>query len=107
VRWNLVNDLFGAFIIDVHDRLVAQALLHAPVTTVPVTETEAINLSQGGAWGEDTAARSTYLHRWSAAARSEFAMQPQSFSTRYRWVPSALFLVLLVFLFLRRLARAL
>jgi iron(III) transport system permease protein len=104
-RWNLVNDLFGAFIIDVHDRLVAQARLGQPIGTVPISEAEADALGQGGSWGENSTVRSTYLNLWSGEARAEFEGQPQSIAVQYRWVPSAIFFAILLALFARRIAR--
>ena len=103
-RWNLVNDLFGAFIIDSHDRLVERAR-HAisgdPFTGIPVTEEEAAALTAQPPWGSDQTVRSQQIKSWGIQAREG----PSGLARRYAWVPSALLGSLLILILLRRARR--
>ncbi len=104
-RWNLVNDLFGAFIIDVHERLVRTddpAILQG----IPVSESLAETLSAGGSWGHDTSVRTDLIRAWGDQARKSLPVSP-TMSERFKWVPSlalGTFLLLALFrqLFRRR-----
>ncbi|NDF15731.1 hypothetical protein EB061_10490, partial [bacterium] len=86
---NIVNDLYTAFIVEVHDRLISFARLH-PTTqppTNPVSEVEAKKLSPDGAWGSAQVVRSEQLRQWSSLATRNL---PASHGPLYpyRWVPS-------------------
>lgn len=110
-RWNLVNDLFGAFVIDVHDRLrarVASSLARAApaVTGIPVTDEAQMALTKGGSWGESAVTRSEYLNRWASAAHGEFRGD-LSLLARLKVVPGLLFLSFLVILVGKRLIKKL
>jgi iron(III) transport system permease protein len=104
-RWNLVNDLFGAFIMDSHDTLVQRAALSpagSPATFgIPVSESEAARLLEKGAWGADATARSEKLREWGSVARAG----SRSALSRLAWLPSTLLACLLCLAVLRRLFR--
>ena len=103
-RWNLVNDLFGTFIMDSHDRLLArvanQSAADAWLDGIPVTEGEAQLLLEGGAWGKSARTRNERIREWGALARQG----PRSFVERFAWVPSVLLASLLLLVVLRRAA---
>jgi hypothetical protein len=103
-RWNLVNDLFGTFIMDSHDRLLArvadQSSGDAWLDGIPVTEGEAQLLLEGGAWGKSARTRNERIREWGALARQG----PRSFTERFAWVPSVLLASLLLVVVLRRAA---
>jgi iron(III) transport system permease protein len=107
-RWNIVNDLFSAFITQVHDRLTAFARTHPGVqaASVPLSESDAIRLSPDGSWGTDQAVRSATVQAWSAQALAEFPEQHGRFY-RYRWAPSLIVCAVLVITTSRRLRRRL
>lgn len=90
-RWSLVNDIFGAFIIDAHDSLVSRCRASSAgegcLRGVPVTEEQAGQLLAAGAWGADPALRGKMLREWGNAARSGSV----GFVARVAWIPSALF----------------
>jgi ABC-type Fe3+ transport system substrate-binding protein len=103
-RWNLVNDLFGAFIIDVHDRLIR--LEHPErLKGLPISEQDSKRLSAGGAWGTDTAIRSEALRSWSKQARAMLPVE-LTLRERYQAIPILLFAVALLWLIGRRIRRA-
>lgn len=103
-RWNLVNDLYSAFIVEVHDKLVAFVRHHPgeQPPTNPVPEDVAQALSPDGAWGSDQVARSEQLRTWSALATERL---PASHGPLYpfRWVPSVTLCALFTVAILRRL----
>lgn len=103
-RWNLVNDLFGAFIIDVHERLV-RTEDPAVLRGIPISESLAENLSAGGSWGHDTSVRTDLIRAWGDESRKSLPISP-TISERFKWVPSlglgALLLVALFRQFFRR-----
>jgi hypothetical protein len=105
-RWNIVNDLFTAFILQVHDRLTASARAHPGTqpASVPLSDAEVATLSPDGAWGGDQALRSTMVQSWSTDARAQFPVQHGRLY-RYRWVPSILVLVLLAATLTQRVLR--
>jgi iron(III) transport system permease protein len=96
LRWNLVNDLFGAFVIDVHQRLVRTEDPNQ-ITGIPVSESEALSLIGTSGWGEDKALRTEYLKRWSEQGVEMLPIR-QSVMERYRWVPGLVFALVLVLL---------
>lgn len=103
-RWNLVNDLFGAFIIDVHERL---ARIDDPrvLKGIPVSESLAETLSAGGAWGQDTAVRTDLIRTWGDDARRALPLSLTP-SERFKWVPSlALGALLAIAIFRQFLSR--
>jgi ABC-type glycerol-3-phosphate transport system substrate-binding protein len=104
-RWNLVNDLFGVFVIDVHDRLVrvAQTSPQTPPPPMPVTETEARTLSPDGHWGSDATIRNIKLREWADVATRQLPREATAFDA-VRWLPSAILLGLLTSLMVRRVA---
>jgi iron(III) transport system permease protein len=103
LRWNLVNDLFGAFVIDVHHRLV-RTEDPASIKGIPVSETEALKLIGTAGWGEDKALRTEYLRKWSAQGVEGLPIRLR-FAERYRWLPGTLFALALVGLLVGRLRR--
>jgi iron(III) transport system permease protein len=103
-RWNLVNDLYSTFVVEVHDRLVGFARLHpgAQPPTNPVSEEEARALSPDGAWGGDHVVRSRQLREWTSRAALRLptyhgALYP------YRWAPSLVLFGILSIVILKRL----
>ena len=102
-RWNIVNDLFSAFILQVHDRLTAFARAHpgAQPASIPFSEAEVVALSPDGSWGADQALRSATVQTWSTTALSQFPVQHGRFY-RYRWMPSVVVLTILVLTMGRR-----
>jgi iron(III) transport system permease protein len=104
-RWNLVNDLFGVFIIDPHSRLVqlSDALL---LKGLPISAEAAAALSPDGSWGADSALRTKLVARWADEARRMYP-SPASIWHRFRWLPSALFALFLLLATARRLSRRL
>lgn len=107
-RWNLVNDLFGAFIIDVHDRLVGAAKSAgtgpSQLSGIPISEHDAALLMARGSWGDDSMLRSEKLQEWGELARRQGFLEPSTAVT-LAWVPSALLGVLLLFGLVRRIRR--
>ena len=103
-RWNLVNDLFGAFIIDIHDRLV-RSPSDDSLRGVPISEAEADLLSAGGAWGHDAAIRTEEVRSWGRLARQEHPL-PSTISETLRWAPSATLIALFLFFIARQVRRS-
>jgi len=101
-RWNLVNDLFGVFMIDLHGRLSA-VTDPTVLTGVPISEQEALELIGQSGWGSDQATRTELLKQW-ASAGSRLLPTADSTWDHLRWVPSAAFLLLLVALIIKRAA---
>ena len=103
-RWNLVNDLFGVFIIDVHERLVRVARISSPTPPppMPVTEVEARTLSPNGLWGADATIRNVKLREWADVATRQLPREVTALDT-IRWLPSAVVLAFLIGLMLRRI----
>jgi ABC-type Fe3+ transport system substrate-binding protein len=99
-RWNLVNDLFGAFIIDVHERLVRTPDPQV-LKGIPVSEPQAETLSAGGAWGHDTSVRTDRIRAWGDEARKSLPL-PLTPSEQFKWVPSFLLGALLVIALFRQ-----
>lgn len=106
-RWNIVNDLFGAFIIDTHQRMVAVARHNRTFIppTVPLTEEEASSLSPLGSWGSDGTVRGTKLDEWETIASRQLPAEPTRLG-RLKWLPSATLAAFLITIGLRRLKRA-
>jgi iron(III) transport system permease protein len=100
-RWNLVNDLFGVFIIDVHDQLV-RAPEPSLLETIPITEADVATLSSDGSWGQNAQRRTELLQAWSAEARQTLPLN-LSLSEQLRPVPTILFLIALAWLSIRRI----
>jgi ABC-type Fe3+ transport system substrate-binding protein len=104
-RWPLVNDLFGAFIIDLHQRLVRLPSADL-LSGITVSESESVRLSSGGGWGQDATVRSEALRLWSAQARATIPVRP-GFMERYQALPVVLFGIALLWVVLSRIKRAL
>jgi hypothetical protein len=113
-RWNLVNDLFGVFILDLHERLLLHAkghINHNKTTSsrvdyppLPVSYEESVRMSGDGRWGSDTALRSTALRAWAEHARATLPA-PAGTLAVLRPLPSLVFSFVLVGLLVRRLMR--
>ncbi len=103
-RWNLINDIYSAFIAQVHERLVALARANpgAQPPAPPITEAQAVSLSPTGAWGADQVVRSEQLREWSAIAVRRLPAY-HSPLYRYRWMPPLAFLLFLGLKVLKRL----
>ncbi|MEY4668537.1 MAG: hypothetical protein RL518_1236 [Pseudomonadota bacterium] len=103
-RWNLVNDIYSSFVVEVHDRLVAFSRRYPDrqPPTNPISEEEARVLSPDGSWGSDAVARSQKLREWSSLASASL---PASHGALYpyRWVPSLALCALLSAVTVRRL----
>jgi hypothetical protein len=74
-RWNLVNDLFGAYIIDAHDLVVRARRFsaaglegHSTIPACPVSAAEAELLTANAAWN-DPARRSAAISAWGETLR--------------------------------------
>lgn len=93
-RWNIVNDLFSVFILNVHDRLTAFSRNHPAVQppTNAVTEEELARLSPDGAWGADGLVRNTALRAWESEASRQLPIEHGPLYP-YRWTPSLLILL--------------
>lgn len=102
-RWNIVNDLFGAFIIDTHERMVSAGRRDPAFTppSVPLTEAEASALSPLGSWGADGTVRGSKLDEWESIASQQLPPEPTRLG-KLKWVPSATLAVFLVLIALRR-----
>ncbi len=122
-RWNLVNDLFGVFILDLHEHLTLQARRHRaqienqdpadleqklnPLTQyapIPVTESDSQSLSANGTWGSDSVLRSSALQRWAHEGQIAFPSEVR-LSDKLKVVPGVVFLGLLVLALGRRVFR--
>lgn len=105
-RWNIVNDLFGAFVVDVHDRLASFSKRH-PATSPPlplITEREAEALSPSGTWGEDQLLRNKKLNEWGSAALAALPIERGPLHS-YRWLPSLGLAAFLLAAIIRRLSK--
>lgn len=102
-RWNLVNDLYSSFIVEVHDRLVAFARTHSDTQppTIPLSEEEALRLSPDGSWGSDHVARSEQLREWSSRASAGLPASHGPLYS-YRWAPSIALFLLFTLVIVRR-----
>ncbi len=98
-RWNLVNDLFGVFIVDVHDRLLRTDLTNVG-KGIPVSEDESRALSEAGRWGADSAQRTTMLKLWGEEARATLPVTASPLE-RWKWLPSLLVAMFLLGLIVR------
>jgi ABC-type Fe3+ transport system substrate-binding protein len=103
-RWNLFNDIFGTFLIDLHGQLV-RVEDPASLRGIPVTELDAASLLERGSWGSDAALRTEYLKAW-AELGSRDIPAPRTLWDRLRIVPGAIFSILLILLGIRRTLRA-
>lgn len=105
-RWNIVNDLFGVFIIDLHQRLVEQALRDPGSTppAMPVTEQTVTELSPDGGWGKDPLTRNRLLRGWEREAASSLPRDTTLWDS-LRWIPSAVLLLALIKVGVRRVRR--
>jgi iron(III) transport system permease protein len=103
-RWSLVNDLFGVFIIDVHDRIVRVSNPQA-LQSIPIRESDVASLIEDGGWGQDAARRTELLQAWSADARRFIPLTPSLFE-RFQVLPTLVFGCGLGWLFFRRLRRS-
>jgi len=103
-RWNLLNDIYSTFVVEVHDRLVAFARLHPGVQppTQPVTEVESEKLSPDGAWGSEQAVRSEQLRQWSSQASSRLPAYHGPLYP-YRWLPPSTLSLIFIFAIVRRI----
>jgi hypothetical protein len=102
-----VNDLFGVFIIDVHQRLVDQFLRipDSDPPPMPVSEELARTLSPDGSWGQDPIKRNAMLREWEGKAAEALPRQRSAWDS-LRWIPSATLLLWLLSTGARRLRRA-
>lgn len=102
-RWTIVNDLYGASILNVHEQLAGFAARHpgAPLPTFIVGEDELRQLSKGGVWGSDGLLRNTTIQRWE---KESTAGIPTEHGALYsiRWLPSLCLVVIFVWRFLLR-----
>lgn len=105
-RWNLVNDLFGAFVIDVHDRLRSRAARGLSIGGIPLTEEGLVTLTQSGSWGENAVTRSEHLNRWATEAHGEFR-DDLGLSARLKSLPAVIFLAALLIIPMGRVYRKL
>jgi iron(III) transport system permease protein len=105
-RWNLVNDLFGAFVIDVHDRLRSRVARGLSIEGIPVTDEAHVALVGSGSWGESAVVRSEYLNRWAGEAHGEFR-EDRTVLARLKTLPAITFLVALLIIPVRRVYRGL
>ena len=97
-RWSVVNDLFGSFIIEVHGRLTsfARSYPNRPLPTVPLSQSEAENLSAKGPWGNNQTLRGSRVREWSDLALRQLTVGGKD-PSRFNWAPSAIFLILIIF----------
>jgi iron(III) transport system permease protein len=112
-RWNLVNDLFGVFIMDLHERLVLHARHHMKSANggsslvfppIPYSGNDANELIEAGRWGSDAAQRSSALRAWAESARQALPA-PSGTVASLRAIPAAIFACVLVFALSRRALR--
>jgi iron(III) transport system permease protein len=92
-RWNLVNDLFGVFVIDLHKRLI-KTDTDSDLPGISVSEGEARELAADGAWGDEPAVRAERIRRWGVEARALLPVAP-SFMDRVRWIPAVMLITFL------------
>jgi iron(III) transport system permease protein len=97
-RWSVVNDLFGSFIIEVHGRLTsfARSYPNRPLPTVPLSQSEAENLSAKGPWGNNQTLRGSRVREWSDLALRQLTVGGKD-PSRFNWAPSSIFLILIIF----------
>ena len=110
-RWSLVNDLFGAIVIDPHRFLVAarRAALRAgdpaqspdQIFALPITEQEALQLATGSAW-DDPGVRNRHIQSWSANARQAYGENPREGLLRNLPAAAALVLLIGMVIYMRR-----
>lgn len=96
-RWNIVNDLFGAFIVDVHDRLARFRAKH-PTQTLPISmlpESDIGALSPGGTWGENQLVRNRKLNEWAGIISANLPAERGPLYT-FRWMPTIMVTLLLL-----------
>jgi iron(III) transport system permease protein len=103
-RWNLVNDLFGTFMIDLHDKLT-QVQDPSQLQGIPVSEQEALKLIGTDGWGSDQAIRTEQLKMWSTQG-ARLLPRTESIWEQLRWVPGAFFALILATVTCRKLASA-
>ncbi len=67
-RWNILNDLFGAFIVDTHSNLKSLSSNQLP-NQAPVSEEMINNLQKTTPWGDDQSLRAQIVAQWSTQAQ--------------------------------------
>jgi len=92
-RWDLVNDIFGAFVIDLHKRLI-KTDRSRKLPEIPVSEREVRDLAAEGSWGEEPAVRAERIRRWGVEARG-LLPTPTSWMDSVRWIPTAVLMAVL------------
>jgi hypothetical protein len=99
-RWTLVNDLFGVFIIDLHQRIARVADVEQ-LRGIPISELASQQLLSSGSWGSDQGVRTEMLQKWSAIARQNIPESPTPLG-RFKALPGIIFCLLLIALVVRR-----
>jgi iron(III) transport system permease protein len=99
-RWNLFNDIFGTFLIDLHGQLV-RVTDPATLRGIPISEPQALRLVESGSWGSDAALRTDYLKAWAESGARDIPVSDTLWD-RLLIVPGVIFGALLVVLGLRR-----
>ena len=104
-RWNIINDLFGAFVIDVHDRLKyltrGTAKAEERLTTFPISQSVIASLLSDPAWLKTPELRSATLRDWGVVARNSLPIQGSLWQS-LQWLPTPLFGVFLLVSIIRR-----
>ena len=100
-RWNLVNDLFGTFIIDVHDRLREIPAGARVPPNFPISESDARKLFEDTAHYRDHTQRSTLLSEWDQKSRESLMVSGERSTHILRWIPTFIFVSTLLVIWLK------
>jgi ABC-type Fe3+ transport system substrate-binding protein len=112
-RWNLFNDLFGVFILDLHERMTQQVAslrshtgAHAVASFPPIPLSEAASrvTYADGRWGRDSAERISALDTWGEQARKALPLPSGSWA-RAKALPALSFVLILLGIMMRRALR--
>jgi ABC-type Fe3+ transport system substrate-binding protein len=103
-RWNILNDLFGVYLIDLQDALRSAGSL-GDFLRAPLSESETLTLSPNGEWGRDQVLRNREIQEWRRDASQKVPREP--FPQRLLQVAPGLSLILFIlFASLRKFARS-
>lgn len=100
LRWTLINDLFGACIIDSH-KLLTRTQDPGTLRGIPVAEGEAEELLKAGPWGENAAIRTQKLSEWAIRAREGLPVAT-TLVQRAKALPGLVFALVLAWIIARR-----
>jgi|GEM_PF-171730 len=112
-RWNLFNDIFGVFILDLHERMIQHVTSmrsHSGTHTtpsfppIPLSEAASRATYADGRWGRDSAERISALDAWGAQARKALPLPAGSWA-QLKALPALGFVLILLGIMMRRALR--